>query len=131
MIENVAASVVWPQTDILISTPQTLYKILSQKADNKLKINPEFLVVDDADVTFGRKEESTYIKKNFEILKKMSDKEGKLKVILSSPFDAFLKNASPIMGQSKIESTGHVESNRVIDKLKILCLNTGKSESKE
>lgn len=87
--------------------------------------------MDDADITLGRKEESTYIKKNLEILRKMGDREGKLKVVLSSPFDFSSKNASSIMGQGKIESTGHVESNRVVDKLKIQCLNIGKSATKE
>lgn len=96
-----------------------------------MKINPEFLVVDDADVTLGRKDEMTYMKKNLEMMKKMMGKEAKLKVVMCSPFDGFLKNASSLIGQGKLESTDYVETNRVVDKLKILCMNTGKCESKE
>ena len=45
---------------------------------------------------------------------------------MSSPFDGFLKNSSSVIGQGKLVSTNYVESNRVVDKLKILCMNTGK-----
>lgn len=59
-------------------------------------------MVDDADVAFGRKEEMTYIKKNMEMMKKMMDKEGRLKVVMCSPFDGFLKNSSSVIGQGKL-----------------------------
>lgn len=59
-------------------------------------------MVDDADVVFGRKEELTYIKKNMEMIKRMMEKDGRLKVVMSSPSDGFLKNASSVIGQGKL-----------------------------
>lgn len=70
MDKNVANSFT-KHTDILITTPQTLYKILLQKEDNKQKVSPEFIVVDDADLIFGKREEISYFKKSYEIIKKM------------------------------------------------------------
>ena len=49
MEKNVAESIRWPQTDILLTTPKMLYRIMEHKWAKKDPVLPEFLVVDEAD----------------------------------------------------------------------------------
>lgn len=54
MDRNVAASVKWTNTDILISTPETLFRILEAKLQNKERFAPEVVVIDEADIILNQ-----------------------------------------------------------------------------
>jgi hypothetical protein len=91
MYKNVANSVVWPHTDILITSPANLYKILSEKVSNKQQISPEMIVIDEADLILSKKDELfNYFKKDYAYIKKLSVKEGNHRYILSTPFTNFI-----------------------------------------
>lgn len=41
----------WARTDVLIATPQMFYNVMTQSLHNKNNlINPQFLVIDEADL---------------------------------------------------------------------------------
>ena len=83
MSKNVAESVRWPNTDVLITTPKILYRILQDKADNKKEINAKHIVIDEADVVLKSKDLLTYINKSVGYLQKA--KKGILKYYLAAP----------------------------------------------
>lgn len=73
MYKNVINSVNWQQTDILVSTPQILYRILEGKNDNYEKISPEYLVLDEGDIILGRNDDfRNYYRKNLGYIKALS-----------------------------------------------------------
>jgi type I site-specific restriction endonuclease len=123
MYKNVAKSIVWPHTDIFITTPQTLYKILSEKANNNEKISPEMIVVDDADLIINKKEDLlNYFNKNYKFIQKLSAKEGSVRHILATPFDSFLSSPASIYQWKHVTPTDYANSNLILSKLKISTL---------
>lgn len=93
---NISESVSWPQTDILITTPKMLYRILEQKAEEKKDITPKYLIIDEADHIFQSKDLLTYIFKNISFLHSFLGKDVALKYFLSAPTKTFLEDISKI-----------------------------------
>jgi len=60
MNKNVAESVKWSKTDILITTPKVFYRILSDKEDEKELINPQYVVLDEVDVIINNSDLLSY-----------------------------------------------------------------------
>jgi ATP-dependent helicase YprA (DUF1998 family) len=55
MERNVADAVRWNSTDILITTPKMLYRILESKTDRREPITPEYMVIDEADLIINNR----------------------------------------------------------------------------
>jgi hypothetical protein len=119
MYKNVANSVDWPHTDILISTPPILYRILSEKASNSQKFSPEMIVVDEADLTLSKEDLLNYFKKNYAYINKLSAKEGTHRYFLASPYDVVLSDSkSSPFGGKQFEPTDYECENLILNSLK-------------
>lgn len=117
---NVAKAVQWPHTDILISTPQLLYKILAEKESNKETISPEMIVVDEADLILRKEELSNYFWKDYQYINQLSAKEGTRRYILCSASRNFLKDDKKAgMLSQHFESTKYSSPNSILQSLKI------------